>query len=382
MSKINKSSNLSYWETQSYLNNIDVIIIGSGIVGLNAAISYKEKNKTAKIIVLERGYFPSGASTKNAGFACFGSISELISDIKNTSQETVLETIDMRIKGLDILRKNLGDKLIDFKLQGGYELFDDESKFENCTAQINYFNDALVSLTKQKNTYSTQQHKIKKFGFNDVKGIIYNSQEGQIDTGKMMINLIKLAHKKGVIILNSIEVYNLIDNENEVILESNIGVIKSKKVIVATNGFANEILKLNDVKPARAQVLITKPILNLKIKGTFHFNEGYVYFRNIDNRILLGGGRNLDVETETTTDFNLNDTIQNYLDSFLQKVILSNQKVEIEQRWTGIMGVGNEKKPIIKTISKNIICAVRMGGMGVAIGSLVGKNAAQLLLTK
>jgi gamma-glutamylputrescine oxidase len=33
------------------------------------------------------------------------------------------------------------------------------------------------------------------------------------------------------------------------------------------------------------------------------------------------------------------------------------------------------KKPIIENISQNVVCAVRMGGMGVAIGSLVGKLA-------
>jgi hypothetical protein len=33
----------------------------------------------------------------------------------------------------------------------------------------------------------------------------------------------------------------------------------------------------------------------------FHLEKGYYYFRNINDRILLGGGRNLDFEGETTT---------------------------------------------------------------------------------
>ena len=45
MQEINKISNFSFWETQTYFKNIDLIIIGSGIVGLNAAISFKEKYK-------------------------------------------------------------------------------------------------------------------------------------------------------------------------------------------------------------------------------------------------------------------------------------------------------------------------------------------------
>jgi glycine/D-amino acid oxidase-like deaminating enzyme len=380
MLKDNNILNHSFWETQSYLRNIDVVIIGSGIVGLNAAISFLEKNKNGKVVILERGIFPTGASTKNAGFACFGSVSELISDIKNSSENQVLETVEMRIKGLEILRKRLGDKNIDFKNYGGYELFDDTEKFKECSDKINSLNKVLFKFTKQKQTYLIESNKIKSFGFKTIKGIINNTKEGQIDTGKMMQHLLKLAIKKGVIILNYVEVNSLVDNDNQVTLNTNIGLIKTKKTIVATNGFANELLKIKDVFPARAQVLITKPISNLKIKGTFHYNEGFVYFRNIGDRILLGGGRNLDFEKETSTEFILNQKIQTYLDTFLKNVILPNQYFEIDQRWTGIMGIGSEKRPIIKSISGNVICAVRMGGMGVAIGSLVGKKAVEEIL--
>ncbi|HVA97944.1 MAG TPA: FAD-dependent oxidoreductase, partial [Bacteroidia bacterium] len=55
--------NLSFWEKKSFFNDVDVAIIGSGIVGLNAAITLQQKNKKRKIIVLERGVLPSGAST-------------------------------------------------------------------------------------------------------------------------------------------------------------------------------------------------------------------------------------------------------------------------------------------------------------------------------
>ena len=43
------------------------------------------------------------------------------------------------------------------------------------------------------------------------------------------------------------------------------------------------------------------------------------------------------------------------------------------------MGVGNQKKAIVKPISSNVFCGVRLGGMGVAIGSLVGKELAELI---
>ena len=121
-------------------------------------------------------------------------------------------------------------------------------------------------------------------------------------------------------------------------------------------------------------------IKNLKLKGAFHYQKGYYYFRNIDNHILLGGGRNLDFEKEETTEFGLTEKIQQRLEGLLKENILSGQSYQIEYRWSGIMGVGSEKKPIIKHISKNVVCAVRMGGMGVAIGSLIGEMAVDELI--
>ncbi len=375
MHKNTIETNFSFWETQTYLKEIDLIIVGSGIVGLNAAISYKEKYKKAKVVILERGILPHGASTKNAGFACFGSVSELLSDIKKSKEEIVWQTVEMRIKGLALLKKRLGNKQIDYKELGGFELFDCKDRFEECSHSIDYFNKQIKSYTRTKNTYSIENKKIKIFQFKQIKGLILNKKEGQIDTGMMMQNLIKLALSKGIIILNSISVNKINDLKQNVALNTSIGELKAKHVILATNGFATELLKLKDVKPARAQVLITKPIDDLKIKGTFHYDEGYYYFRNIGNRVLFGGGRNLDFEKETSSVFVLNTKIQKHLETLLQTIILPDTKFEIEQRWCGIMGVGDEKKPIIKKISQNIVCAVRMGGMGVAIGSLVGKLA-------
>lgn len=74
--------NLSYWERETFLKNIDVLIVGSGIVGLSAALHLKEKSPSLNVVIAERWTFPFGASTKNAGFSCFGSVSELLDDLE------------------------------------------------------------------------------------------------------------------------------------------------------------------------------------------------------------------------------------------------------------------------------------------------------------
>ncbi|MFT7498110.1 MAG: gamma-glutamylputrescine oxidase [Porticoccaceae bacterium] len=364
----------SYWELKSWFSNVDFAIIGSGIVGLNTAIYLQEKHPKSKILVLEKGLLPNGASTKNAGFACFGSLSEIRDDLESHSEQEVYNLVKKRWEGLQLLRENLGDANIGFRQYGSYELFSNEDNlFDKCVADKEKINLLLKPIFKQ-NVFSVCEN---KYAFKKVKdNYFFNQYEGQIDTGKMMTSLMLLAQKKGIKILNNVEVTKISDT-GEIALNNNFS-FTSHKVLIATNGFANQFLK-EDLQPARAQVLITKPIENLQIKGTFHLEKGYYYFRNIDDRILLGGGRNLDFTTEETSEFGLTTLVQNKLEEILKTTILPNQKIEIEHRWSGIMGVGNQKKAIVKQVSENVYCGVRLGGMGIAIGSVIGKELAELV---
>ncbi len=374
---------ISFWEFDSWFNDLDLIVIGSGIVGLNTAIEYKKRNRKAKILILEKGILPEGASTKNAGFACFGSPSEILSDLKNQTIEEVENLIYRRVKGLELLKSNLGKKNIDYKHWFGYEVFENRNDFDFCVENLNMLNSKFKKITGLKNTYSDLSTSVNKMGFGDrFRYMICNAGEGQIDTGKMMQQLLKLASKNDIRILNSIKVDSLdYKTKGTILLKIGKLEIESKKVAICTNGFFNELIKDKKliVEPARAQVLITKPIKNLKLKGSFHFDEGFYYFRNFNDRVLLGGGRNLDFKTENTSTMKLNDRIQNRLIEMLKRDIIPGKKFEIENQWTGIMGIGSTKTPYLKKLSKNVVCAVKLGGMGIALGSLLGKEAAEML---
>lgn len=368
---------LSYWELKNWFTNVDYTIVGSGIVGLHAGLRLRERFPNAKILVLEKGMLPQGASTKNAGFACFGSLSEIIDDLKTHSEEDVVQLIEKRWRGLQLLRKRLGDIAIDFKPHGGYEVFlkEDEIGFNDCVSKLPFINEILKPLFKA-DVFSKE---VDRFGFKNIEEyLIFNPFEAQIDTGNMMQELLKQAIAADILILNQQTVTSYLDKGNGVEVVLNDFSFTSKKILFATNGFANVLTK-GAVLPARAQVLITEPIPNLDIKGTFHLDRGYYYFRNIGDRILLGGGRNLDFETETTTEFGQTKIVQNKLEDLLKNVILPNQEFQIAHRWSGIMGVGNSKNPVVTQLSENVFCGVRLGGMGVAIGSLIGTELADLI---
>jgi gamma-glutamylputrescine oxidase len=372
---------ISYWEKTQLLKNPDFAIIGSGIVGLSTALEIRDREPNASISIFERGPLPWGASTKNAGFACFGSPSELLSDLDKSTENEVFRLVEKRFLGLQKLIKRCGSETIDYYNWGSNEVFLEEHStiYSKCIENLDRLN-ALIYPITDENVYELNDHSLTNYGFNKVQHLIKNKGEGQINTGKMMAKLLALVKEKNISVFNGIELLHFEENNAHVYLQFSDTInLQCKTLVIATNGFAKKILPQLDVHPARAQVLITQPINDLKVKGTFHFDEGYYYFRNIENRVLFGGGRNLNFDGEKTTSIEVTQQIQNQLQQYLKELILPNTSYEIDYSWAGIMGIGNDKTPILKKISSNVFCGVKMGGMGVAIGSMIGKEISDLI---
>lgn len=370
--------NLSYWERDIYFQNVDFVVIGSGIVGLSTAYHLRLKYPGAKILVLEKGRMPEGASTKNAGFACFGTLSEIIGYLASNPEEEIYRLVERRYKGIQKLRALLGDEIIDYRQWGGFEIFraEDREQMEKSLSEMDSINAWLRPVFGEEVFKKSE----RDFGFKNTVGMIETRFEGQIHTGRMMKALMKRVVSNDIAILNAVEVTRLSDARSHVDLELNGTFnLTCRKVFLCTNAFTRKLYDL-DVVPARAQVLVTQPLENLPFRGCFHFDEGFYFFRNTGNRVLFGGGRNLDIEGETTTEFATTARIQNQLETYLREIILPGQPFEIEYRWSGIMGMGAQRNPIVKQLSDNVYCGVRLTGTGVAIGSLVGEELADLLV--
>jgi glycine/D-amino acid oxidase-like deaminating enzyme len=368
-------SKLSFWERSIYTDGIDFTIIGAGIVGMSTALHLRKGHPKAKIVILERGYLPTGASTKNAGFTCFGSPTELSDDLSKMDENTVWETVSMRLEGLRELFSLVDPAKIQYEACGSWDIIreDEEALKPDFLA---YLNEKLFDITGEKMVYGEDSTKMTESGFRGVKTSYFNRLEGAIHTGKLIEELHRSCTNEGIHFLFGVEVLSFESQDSVVEIHSSMGILQTEKLFVCTNAFAKEYL--SDIQPARAQVLVTKPILNLAVNGTFHMESGYYYFRNVGNRILFGGGRNLDFSGETSTEFETTQLIQEKLKQQLKELILPSTAFEIDYSWSGIMAVGSEKKPIIQKTNKNIAFGVRMGGMGVAIGASVGKQLSKI----
>ncbi len=367
----------SFWEFETYSRDWDICIIGSGITGLSTGISLLQRNPNLHILIVDRWFVPLGASTRNAGFSCFGSPSEIVEDIAQMGEDVTLSLISKRWNGLLKLHQRIDPVYTQYETNGGYELYRPD-EFERIVDQLPYLNQLLEEITSHKNIYNVVQVPQGIQGFSNA---VYNALEGQLHPGYLLEDLRRKYLFLGGHLQTGFQVDKIEDHGDHVSLLNRLSFpVKTRKVIVTTNAFAAQLIPELDVQGARNHVLVTNPIPHLSWKGCFHYDRGFYYFRNIGDRILLGGARNKDAVNENTVEFGSNPVILDTLQRFLFDHLANKDHCRIDYQWSGIIGVGKVKLPIISVVSPRVLVGVRLSGMGIALASLIGDELSELAL--
>ncbi len=370
----------SYWEKTTFQSESDFLIIGAGITGINAAITLKSQAPSARVTVLDKGAWGEGASFRNAGFACIGSPTELLADMEQVGVDAVMQIVQMRWKGLEQLVRRVGSTSMDLVWCGGSEFFPTSRReaWEKVNDQISFLNEQFAPIIKGIQF----EPDAPDSGFRNGVGQVRIAREGRLHPGKMMRQLHHLARGLGVRVIGGQGVSGWIPNQHSVEVHTTTGqIFHTRRLGLATNGFTSHLRPELDVQPARNQVFLTESVPHLAWDKTLHVDQGYLYARRIGQQILIGGGRHLDAKAETTDIPGTTPLIESYLLSFVREHLPVPEDIRFESSWSGTLGVGKEKLPIIEELEGNIFAAVRLGGMGVAIGTLVGDDLAHLMLS-
>lgn len=390
----------SYWE-KLYFEKTDWLVIGAGLVGLQCAIEIKNEFPRKRVVVIDQGAQGSAASLKNAGFACFGSAGELLDEIQRSGKEAALDLYLKRYYGIQRLMEKFGADTIGFEPNGGYEVFteSEKDKLELILAQLSNLNrelqeglqfSHLVGKLKQGGKESNLNSPIfdcvnvSDLGMNVCSTAIFAKSEGPIQTHRLYRSVRAMAMEVGVEVCEGYRVGSFEETVGEVSVYTDLGeVIKTQHLLVCTNGFTRDFDTSVAVVPARGQVFVTEPLPWSPLRGIYHADDGYIYFRNVGDRILIGGGRNMDMVSEETTEMSTNIKIREYLRNYLQEVVLprrtSDKDISFDYEWSGIMGMGPQRTPIVSSESNRVYRAVRMGGMGVALSAWVAEEMVSII---
>ena len=362
----------------------DCVIVGGGLVGMLTALTWRDMHPTDRIVVLERGVLPFGASSRNAGFACFGSLGEIVADIETMGEQAAIALVERRWRGLSLLRARVDDASMDFENHGGHELL--TASQLSLLDRVDSVNDLLKPVFG-KPVFRIDRSGLASRGFGfQVQGLVSNAYESQLHSGKLMCALSLKAAAAGIVTHGCAQVESVEDGNDHATIRIVAGIdnggesiFRAQHVAVCTNGATRRLFPHAGIAAARGQVLVTERLTDLAWRGCHHFDQGFYYFRDVGDRILLGGARNQDFQGEQDDRIDVTDVIQNALEEFLTEVILPNRKVAIDYRWAGLMGFSVDRQPIVKHLSPRVVLGFGCNGMGVALAAVIAARTAALL---
>lgn len=371
---------LSIWEKQTSYAPADVLIIGAGLMGLWTALELKKSRPALRITLVERNSTPLGASTRNAGFACFGSPTELLSDIQTMGEQAMLDLAGMRWQGIQKIRAHFPDAVIGYDPCGGYECINDMDAGE-LDDKLNYLNQLLLNITGEQAVFQRVDERMPALGLCAFDHLVANRTEAALHSGMLVEQLSAMALSKGIRILYGLTATRFEKTTAGYTLFINDTIsLTAKQLVCCTNAFTNELLQEPVISPGRGQIILTAPIPNLPMQGTFHFDEGFYYWRHLGDRILLGGGRNIDFAGEETHSLEGSAIIREALTAFLRQHLHPSIAFTVEQSWSGIMGFTGNKKPFTGFTPAGPYAAIACNGMGVALTPIIAETVATDIL--
>lgn len=385
---------IGYWESETLLKPVDLTIVGAGIVGMSTALHIRRARPDWTLRIVERSPLSAGGTTRNAGFACFGSAGEWLDDLESLGTEGLAALVRQRAEGLRDLIELLGADAIGLQWTGGHELFGgrptDPSAAQRARASLEELNRIVQPVLASTlgnlrpdlpgSTAALLEDADRATALGADLAIAL-PWEGMIHTGRMVSAFHRRLDEAGIQRVHGLTVRSLSEKEGGWFLETQEGPLESRQVALCTNGLAKQMLPDLDVAPVPNRVLVCRPANPGLPEGTYHLDRGYLYMRTLpDGLVLFGGGRHwghtlplppeTDPEAERAWDRQLEAEAQHWLGPI----------DTVTHRWTGWLGVGAARNPLLAQPRPGLHHAVRLGGMGVAIGCGLGAQLAKQVL--
>lgn len=364
-----------YWQRKKHrknsIVNTNILIIGGGFVGLSIAYWLKEMNPDINVAILERSFCGSGASGRNAGFLTKGSAAFYHGLFSVWGSEKASEIYNFASDSIDLLHRNILNSCSEIKYQKTFSstLFRNEEqllKLEKFNPeQLNFVFKTAKDLPLELRSSFLCSYE--------------SSSEYSVNPFNLLTVLKGITKSRGVKIFENNAAFEIID-EN-VLTET--ALFKADKIILALNGYSSEFHPAfkDLIFPRRAQMLAVKIDSPYKLSGLYYDPADKVYWRKVDeNVIVIGGKRLLDEKGEVGVFEKNSPLIQHEIEKYLKDQLKINFK--IISRWSGIMGFTKHELPIVDRLKthRNVFVAAGFSGHGMGFGFKSGKEMAELLL--
>lgn len=327
----------------------DICIVGLGGSGLSAALHAAELGY--KVIGIDSKFIAAEAGGRNGGFLLNGLAKFYhetrkqigVNENKNIYRSTINEIRWLKDRAPNCLRQT-----------GVLRIATTDKELRDC-------DDHLTALRKDG-------FEAEYYDGDQGSGILIPS-DGVFNPVHRAVVLANLAKNLGAKLYHDTKAISFKDN----FVKTQFANIEAGLVIVAVDGYLHKIFPQlsNKIQPVRLQMASTIPSKK-NLRMPVYANFGYDYWQQLPNgRVVIGGGRNIDVENEYTDIRETSQLVQSHIRSTLNSIGVHE---DIDKSWAGIVGYTDDGLPIKEQVFKDVWAVGGYNGTGNLIGPVMTKQ--------
>ncbi len=355
---------------------VDIVVVGAGLCG--ASTSWHLSQQGLRVALVEARDVAHGATGRNAGFILQGTAERYNRAIEQMGRDKARTIHHLSVENHHFMQEwiEAHNTECEYRQGGSLQLAsspeEEQELIESADLLLEDGFEAELLYGKDLG------EPYLSAGFQT--GIVL-PEDGEIHPAKFVKHVIKQAHQSGVQVYTNSPVSE-IEASDGVQLHTPSGSIKAHMAVLCTNAYLPQLIPSYQeiIHPVRGQMLCTtpqKPIFDRPI----YADHGFDYWRQKpDGRIVLGGWRNLDPDSEVGYAETLHDGIQESMTRFLRR-FNGLESAQIESRWSGIMGFSRDGLPLIGAVpgNDNLLIGAGFTGHGFGFAWLAGRSLAMMI---
>lgn len=336
---------------------VDVAVVGGGVTGCACALALAEAG--VRVRLYEARTIASGASGRNGGFALRGGAMRYDVARETFGPERATAFWRLTERALDRMEALAGDA---FRRVGSFRLAADEQERDELRAE----HDALRADGFAVEWVDELPERLA----GRYLGAIAHPTDGALYPARWVRRLAAQAAEAGAEIRERSRV-------------SSVDELEADHVVIASDGYPSGLFAELDavVQPTRGQVVTTEPLAELLYDRPHYARQGLDYWQQLpDGRLVVGGRRDVALETEFTAEEATTAPVQAALESLVRDLV--GRLPAITHRWAGIFGTTPDRLPLVGPVPHHsgIWVASGYSGHGNVLGLASGELVANAIL--
>ncbi|KAL3457336.1 FAD dependent oxidoreductase [Aspergillus heterothallicus] len=363
----------SHRSTEALPEESDIVIIGAGYAGASVTHHILEQTKDSKvpsIVILEGREACSGATGRNGGHLKPDSYNRIATLAEEYGIDAATEVAEFEARHVDVIRGLVEREGIECDL-GVTEAVDVQFS-ESHAARLKKGYDRLVQAGCGPTLRTRYTGRKEAEAFSGVKGAVacFSYAAGHLWPYKLIMHLLENAVQRGVNLqthtrVTSIEEITSKDSSetpsHRWLIHTARGTIRTRKLIVATNGYTSAILpqyrdKIVPVRGTCSRIVAPPNHAGPPLTRTYtirhnSWNYDYLIPRS-DGSIVVGGARPAFIDNpeswyNVSDDSRVLEDAVRYFDGYMQRHFVGweGSHAYTDRVWTGIMGYSSDGLP-------------------------------------